>query len=134
MVPTWWTQLPDRDAVLTGWLGGKKAKEFEEKTDREILEAALQSLANIFQQNIEQIQSYIIKSYVFNWSKDPFALGAYSFPTIHTKESRKILNNAIEHTIFFAGEASYDGPYGGTVEAALKSGLETAKKIKNKNF
>jgi monoamine oxidase len=31
--------------------------------------------------------------------------------------------------IFFAGEALYDGPDMGTVEAALASGLETAQTI-----
>ena len=43
--------------------------------------------------------------------------------------ARKILNIPIQETIFFAGEALYEGNAPGTVEAALVSGREAAKKI-----
>jgi len=129
VVPTWWTQLPMHQPMLTGWLGGSRAKQLERKSDDELLEIAIQSLANIFDESAATIQSHILKSNIFNWSKDPYALGAYSFPTVETRNARKILNEPIEHTIFLAGEALFDGPCGGTVEAAFKSGTDIAKKI-----
>jgi monoamine oxidase len=128
-VPTWWTQLPDQDSTITGWLGGIKAKSLESKSNDEISGIAYESLANIFGEHIESIRSFVKKIHVFNWSKHPYALGAYSFPTVETKEARKIFNAPVENTIYFAGEAYYEDPFGGTVEAALKSGFETAHKI-----
>ena len=43
--------------------------------------------------------------------------------------ARKILNLPVQETIFFAGEALYDGEVPGTVEAALVSGREAAEKV-----
>jgi monoamine oxidase len=40
-----------------------------------------------------------------------------------------ILCDPVEDTIFFAGEALYDGSEMGTVEAALVSGKRVAKEI-----
>jgi monoamine oxidase len=40
------------------------------------------------------------------------------------------LNTPVSNTVFFAGEALYNGKYPGTVEAALQSGKSVAKQIK----
>ena len=48
---------------------------------------------------------------------------------VQTDDARELFGEPIQNTIYFAGEAFYDGPAGGTVEAALKSGIDTAKKI-----
>lgn len=128
-VPTWWTQLPDQDPLLTGWAGGDSADKLHSKTDEEIFEICVQALANIFQEKTSVINSLITKIHIFNWTKDPFTLGAYSFPMVQTDSARKLFDEPIQNTIYFAGEAFYSGPVGGTVEAALKSGIDAAKKI-----
>jgi predicted NAD/FAD-dependent oxidoreductase len=48
---------------------------------------------------------------------------------VETQAARKILKTPVEQTIYFAGEALFDGEQLGTVEAALVSGLEVAKGI-----
>jgi monoamine oxidase len=42
---------------------------------------------------------------------------------------RKKLKAPLKNTIFFAGEALYEGPEIGTVEAALVTGRETAYQV-----
>lgn len=66
---------------------------------------------------------------VYNWCADPFVLGGYSYETITSKSARKIINEGIDQTIYFAGEGLYEGLNSGTVEAALSSGRETARRI-----
>ena len=128
-ISTWWTQLPSSYPLLTGWAGGPPARNLEQKNDEEILNIALQSLSTIFKIPVDELQSLLSASYIANWLNDPFAKGAYSYNTLDSFEAKKILNRAIDDTLFFAGEALYDGPSLGTVEAALVSGKNVAGKM-----
>lgn len=128
-IATWWSQRPSDYPMLTGWVAGKKAAEFEQMNDNEILQNALQSIANIFGKNLEEVKQSLTASHIINWQKDKYAAGAYSYNKIGSEEAKKILNTPIENTIFFGGEALYSGASGGTVEAALANGLDAAKKI-----
>ena len=128
-IPTWWTQVPERSSVLTGWLGGGGAMQKKGKTDDEICEQGLNSLANIFKIDYEVLKAKLMKCHIINWTNDPFTLGSYAYDTLAASESRKLLGKAIDNTIYFAGEYMYEGPAMGTVEAALTSGYEAAKKI-----
>jgi monoamine oxidase len=40
-----------------------------------------------------------------------------------------VLNTPVEHTVYFAGEALYNGASPGTVEAALSTGKSVAERI-----
>jgi len=64
-----------------------------------------------------------------NWSNDPFARGAYSYPKVGGLEAARALAEPVGDTIFFAGEATDFQGASGTVHAALKSGTTTARKI-----
>jgi len=121
--PTWWTQSPDPYPMLTGWIGGPRVENFKNDTEEQILEKALQSLANIYEISLEEIKKNTRASSIFNWQD-----GAYSYPTPKTPEARKLLNKPVENTLFFAGEGIYEGESQGTVEAGLASGKEAAKK------
>lgn len=127
--PTWWTQLPDTRAVLTGWAGGPKANHLSNHSEDEALQEALQSLSNIFDKSISQLKNNLQESFVYNWEKEKHAQGAYTYSMPESPLARKILNTPIEDTLFFAGEALAEGDSPGTVEAALISGKEVAKKI-----
>lgn len=128
-VPTWWTQLPQHKALLTGWISGPAAEKIKNEEDEAIMLRSIYSLSSIF-----SIDSHILKDKlkwykVFNWAKDQFTCGSYSYSTLETMNARKILMEPVEVTLFFAGEALYEGPETGTVEAALTSGLKAASKI-----
>ncbi|MGN6566707.1 MAG: flavin monoamine oxidase family protein [Flavipsychrobacter sp.] len=129
-IPTWWTQYPKKSTVLTGWLGGPKAKTLEKTSDESITELGLMSLANIFSMSIEELRAQLLMSHIANWTIERFTLGSYGYATLETENARKILSTPIKDTIYFAGEAIYSGKEMGTVEAALKSGIEVVQKIK----
>lgn len=128
LIPTWWSQLPNKFPMITGWLGGPETAHISHNKD-ELLKIAAASLGSIFKMSATEIVSNIRHWYVADWVKDPFALGAYSYPTIKTKEARKQLSKPVNETLYFAGEAIFDGADMGTVEAALASGREVARKI-----
>ena len=61
--------------------------------------------------------------------------GSYSYSTLQTTQARSVLIEPIEDTLYFAGEALYEGTEMGTVEAALTSGNKVADiilSVKNK--
>ena len=127
-VPTWWTQRPETTPLLTGWLGGPTT--FHITHDREVLfRKALDSLPYILDCSKTDIQSAITHWDIADWVIDPHAFGAYAYPTVEGKHARSIVSVPVENTIFFAGEAMYEGAAMGTVEAALVSGQEVARKI-----
>lgn len=128
-IPTWWTQHPLPSPLLTGWLGGPPAERNKNLSNEQLLKAALQSLSRIFNIGIDELRNELVSSHVVNWTTDSFTLGSYAYDTVESAEARKILNSPIDHTIYFAGEYLYDGAAMGTVEAALTSGLETARKL-----
>ena len=128
-IPTWWTQNPASSTLLTGWLGGPAAARKKDISNDALLEDALLSLSCIFKIDIDKLRNELTASHVVNWTTDPFTLGSYAYDTLESAESRKILSTPIDHTIYFAGEYLYDGSAMGTVEAALTSGLETARKL-----
>lgn len=128
-IPTWWTQSLKYKPLLTGWLSGPKAEKMKNENDEALMLQSLYSLSNIF-----KIDSYDLKKKmkwykVFNWSKDPFTCGSYSYSAMKTIQARKVLMEPVQNTLFFAGEALYEGLETGTVEAALTSGLKAASKI-----
>ncbi len=128
-IATWWTQSPSQYPMLTGWIAGKKSDEFATMNKEELLQASLQSLAGIFNKNEDKLKALVTASHIVNWQEDVYAKGAYSYNMIGSEKARKALNEPIQNTLFFAGEALYSGKSGGTVEAALVQGLEVAKKV-----
>ena len=69
-------------------------------------------------------------AFVFNWQNEVLGLHGYSYDTVKTSGGRRLLNTPVGDTLFFAGEALYDGKSPGTVEAALVTGKEVARKIR----
>ncbi len=128
-IPTWWAQTPQKNNVLTGWLGGNPKDKIQTLSDEELLQEALNALANIFKVDASFIEQKLVAAKVYNWTADPFTRGSYSYATVQTKNAREILKKPITQTIYFAGEALFEGEQLGTVEAALVSGLEVAKEI-----
>jgi monoamine oxidase len=71
----------------------------------------------------------LVAARAINWARDPFARGAYSYVTLETRRAQSALASSAGRPVFFSGEALYHGRDMGTVEAALASGLQTARTI-----
>jgi monoamine oxidase len=128
-IPTWWTQHPMDVPILTGWFGGPKADLSNARSDAFFLDKAMESLSVIFSLPVEELRSNLMGSRVFNWKNEPWSRGAYSYGRAGYKNARTLIGEPVDQLIYFAGEACYEGPYPGTVEAAVVSGLEISKRI-----
>jgi len=128
-VPVWWTQHPAEHPVLTGWLAGPRTNGMAGRSENELVELGLASLADIFGLSVEQLTQEMIAARAINWANDPFARGAYSYAMLKTRSAQSELASWDGGAVLLSGEALYRGPDMGTVEAALASGLETARTI-----
>jgi monoamine oxidase len=128
-IPVWWTQHPVEHPVLTGWFGGPKTKGIARLNERELIEAGFRSLADVFGLAPSELMRTLVAARAINWVHDPFARGAYSYATPGTRPAQTVLSRNDGGAIFFSGEALYRGRDMGTVEAALASGLETARAL-----
>lgn len=127
-IPTWWSQAPSDVPLLTGWLGGPRT--FAITHDRDLLvEKAMASLAYVMNCSRADLERQVLRYHVEDWVKDEWTFGAYAYPTTGSRKALQYVTTPVEHTVYFAGEAMYDGPAIGTVEAALVSGKEVAEKI-----
>lgn len=125
-VPTWWTPLPDETNLITGWLGGPATFTIEEDNES-LTDKAIRSLAYISGNSVSEIRAQLVHLHIANWVQDPFSRGAYTYPTLDTRRAVSFLSQPVDETIYFAGEALYEGTSGGTVEAALWSGDSVAR-------
>jgi monoamine oxidase len=130
-IPTWWTQGPG-NPLLTGWLGGGTAQELKDKTDDEILQIGMQSLAHVFKRDADLLKTKLLAWRVVNWTTEPFTRGSYAYDMVGSDKARSLLIEPVENTLFFAGEYLYSGPAMGTVEAALDSGLKAAERCQER--
>lgn len=124
--PTWWTQAPSPVPLLTGWVAGPRVERWKKAGHDLIKSEAIRSVAYIFGLSAAWIENKLKAVEIFNWASDPFSLGAYAYTTTESAGARHTLAAPVEDTLFFAGEALYEGPEMGTVEAALGSGLQMA--------
>jgi monoamine oxidase len=128
-IPVWWTQHPADLAVLTGWFGGPKTEAMANLGEHELIEAGLASLAEIFGCDPKELTRNLVAARAINWAHDPLAGGAYSYATPETRAAQAVLSRIDGGAVFFSGEALYRVRDMGTVEAALASGLETARTL-----
>ncbi|UYZ59723.1 FAD-dependent oxidoreductase [Hymenobacter latericus] len=128
-VPTWWSQRPDARPLLTGWVAGPAADKLRHTPPAEVLQQALESVAYLLGCSPATVREQLVAHKVANWGADAFALGAYAYATVGAAEARAVLAQPVANTLFFAGEALYEGHAMGTVEAALASGQQAAQKL-----
>jgi monoamine oxidase len=128
-VPTWWTQSDDTSRVLTGWLAGERMRSFLRLDEAGRIESCLRSLATIFGLEPEWLRQELAGVAILDWAGASFVRGGYSFETVGATGARAALLQPVAETIYFCGEALYDGESPGTVEAALQSGWDVAERI-----
>lgn len=131
-VPTWWTQYPSKVPLLTGWIAGPASYKWKKYSQEGFKQLLLSSLSGLFKLPSGQLEKRLVNFKVVNWTTEPYILGGYSYSTIQTEAARKLLNHALEHTFYFAGEHILKNS-SSTVDAALASGKQVAEEILKKS-
>jgi len=126
--PTWWTQLPEKNGMITGWVAGPNSMAMKNASDDELLHKALSSLSKIFLLSEDVLRQKLKAWRITNWITDDFTRGAYAFEKVTSKNAKRVLNTPLANTVYFAGEALCEGPERGTVEGAFISAMEAVKK------
>ena len=118
--PTWWRN----GSVVTAWVGGPKADAHDSALAA--IHSAMDSLSEIFGRDA---RPFVESAQFHNWRNDPFAYGAYSYVPVGGLNARTVLAQAVERTLFFAGEATAQPGFQGTVHGAVESGLRAAREV-----
>ena len=127
-VPTWWTSLPVRSPVLTGYVGGVAAEQLLAEDPPSRLERSLVALSDVLAVPRRELEELLDASASHDWRADLFARGAYSYIGVGGNGAPRALGRPVDGTLFFAGEAT-DGAQIGTVSGALASGRRAAREV-----
>jgi monoamine oxidase len=123
--PTWWKHRN----VITAWAGGPSADKLSKHSSMEIIQLVGESLGHMFGINAQEARSHVESLQFHDWRKDPFARGAYSYVPVGAVDAGRVLARPIKQTVFFAGEATAQPGFQGTVHGAVESGLRAAREI-----
>ena len=127
--PTWWPDKDSGKAILTAWLAGPDALKYSGAKEEHLLQLALSSLGHTFGMANAPLSERLLGFRIYNWADNVYSKGAYTYPTVRSQGAAGTLSEPVEDTLYFAGEAVYEGAHGGTVEAALVSGTKAAELI-----
>lgn len=125
----WWSAYPVRAPLAVAWSGGPPAAELSRLSSEELRDRALSDLAQAIGVPRRRLASLVVDTWMHDWESDPFSRGAYSYALVGGSEAAKELARPVEGTLFFAGEATDAEGRNGTVEGALASGLQAAKRV-----
>ncbi|HEY1262936.1 MAG TPA: NAD(P)/FAD-dependent oxidoreductase, partial [Terriglobales bacterium] len=130
--PTWWTTMPKRFPMLTGWAPFRCAEKLTGKTPAFVMQRALETLARLFKISRQELNGWLQDGYVHDWQSDPFSRGAYSYGKVGSDGAQEGLGAPVENTLFFAGEATDTSGHNGTVHGAIASALRAVGEIRRK--
>src|SRR5207237_10881026 len=118
-VPTFWRPLPSRAPSLVGWAASRDAEKLRGKN---AVAAAVRSISAALGKRIKPRDAL-----VFDWQRDPFAHGAYSWVPVGALKAQRTLAQPVAETLFFAGEAAHFEGGCGTVHGAIETGIGAAR-------
>jgi monoamine oxidase len=127
--PTWWTKMPDKVPIITGWAPARSAERLSGRSWSFVVEQALRSLASALKIRPGRLGSLLDDAYFHDWQNDPFSRGAYSYGAVGSDGAQRDLASSLENTLFFAGEATDTTGHNGTVHGAIASGHRAASQI-----
>jgi len=111
--------------VVVGFIGGDAAKLLETEGKEKMLARTVERLKRIYG---DQIEDQVARTFVTDWSADPWALGAFSAAKPGFQHMRARLQKPIDDTLFWAGEAAHE-VWAQCVPGAYLTGVEAGKAI-----
>jgi monoamine oxidase len=130
--PTWWTAMPEKVPIITGWAPFECAERLLGKSNSFVVDRGLKSLSRLLHTRVGSLESDLEAAYCHDWQTDPFSLGAYSYGKVGADGAQEALRRPLENTLFFAGEATDTSGHNGTVHGAIASGYQAAGEILQK--
>jgi monoamine oxidase len=127
--PTWWTTMPARSPILTGWAAAGRAERLRGRDAVWVVSRAISSLSDVLEMEPSALRSKLERGYFHDWYADPFSRGAYSYVLVGGALSPSELAAPLEGTLFFAGEATDTTGHNGTVHGAIASGKRAARDV-----
>jgi monoamine oxidase len=131
---TWWTPMPDRAPVITGWIGGPAVRAVQGEQQLRVdanalLERAINTLAEVLTLPVQRVRGLLLSWHTHDWQADRYARGAYSYVPVGAIDASAKLSEPVADTIYFAGEHTDVTGHWGTVHAAVRSGLRAARQL-----
>lgn len=127
--PTWWTTMPRRLPIITGWAPFQCAEKLTGQNDSFLMQHAMNTLSRLLSCAADDLQKECEIAYSHDWQSDPFSRGAYSYGGVGSDGMQQQLATPVENTLFFAGEATDTSGHNGTVHGAIASGQRAAREI-----
>lgn len=127
--PTWWTTMPEKHPVITGWAPFLAGRRLSGKDQSFVTQRAVETLSRLMGVDADTVEKMLQGSYFHDWQSDPFSRGAYSYGKVGAVDAQRALAAPIENTLFFAGEATDSTGNNGTVHGAIASGHRAAHEI-----
>lgn len=127
--PTWWTAMPDRTPIITGWAPFDCAERLSGKSHAFVVNQGLETLAGALRVSAGELERCLESAHFHDWQNDSFSRGAYSYGKVGADGAQEELARPVENTIFFAGEATDTSGHNGTVHGAIASGYRAAEEV-----
>lgn len=128
--PTWWSKLPSHAPVLVAWTAGPRAQQLCGQPASVITGKAVEALGGILGITAERVGRHLQAGYIHDWQTDPFSRGAYSYvKTGGAEQAQRELAAPLDHSLFFAGEATNSQGHHATVHGAIASGYRAAAEV-----
>jgi monoamine oxidase len=127
--PTWWTALPEKWPIITGWAPFHCGERLSGQSEAFVVEKALGTLEKLLRIDKRELESLLEASYIHDWQTDPFSRGAYSYVKVGGDRAQSVLAAPVNTNLFFAGEATDVSGHHGTVHGAIASGKRAAAEI-----
>jgi monoamine oxidase len=127
--PTWWTAMPEKTPIITGWAPFDCAERLTSKSAVFVINQGLEALGRLLTVGVGDLQHSLEDAYFHDWQSDPFSRGAYSYGKVGADGAQEALGRPVKNTLFFAGEATDTSGQNGTVHGAIASGYRVADEV-----
>lgn len=127
--PTWWTALPEKWPIVTGWAPFRCGERLSGQSEAFVVEKGLDTLGKLLEIGRRELEDLLEASYTHDWQTDPFSRGAYSYVKVGGDRAQLGLAAPLNGNLFFSGEATDVSGHQGTVHGAIASGKRAAVEI-----
>jgi monoamine oxidase len=127
--PTWWTAMPEKLPIITGWAPFHAAERLSGKSRDFVASRSMETLSKLLRVSSSETKRELVGVHFHDWQSDPFSRGAYSYGKVGSEGAPRALAAPIENTLYFAGEATDVTGNSGTVHGAMASGDRAAAEM-----